>query len=258
MSKKYIFIDLDGTILAHNGVGASASTVDALQQLQQNGHEVFIATGRPPCMFYGIEKKLNIDSYIAANGRIAVHKGEVIFKSPIDRSLTQGFTESMAELGFDVGYEAFDDYYVNSRNTDFVDKFNEMFNLDYPEVKENKYLTDDVYQMVLYVDGKGCEIAEKHFPHVHYTISNPYGVDITDSPGLKDIGVKAMVEYLGISPEDCIAVGDGYNDISMLNYVGCGIAMGNAYEEVKNHADMVTDTIENNGLYKAFKKLNLI
>lgn len=258
MNKKYIFLDLDGTILDHNNGGASTSTLEAIKLLHENGHEVFIATGRPPCLFYGIDKELNIPSYIAANGRIAVLNGKVIFKDPIDPKLVHDFTAKMEELGFDVGYESFDDYFVQSKKTELPDKFSEAFRLDYPEIKKDKYQNEDIYQMILYTKKDGLRKAHSHFPHVHYSYSNPYGIDVTDHDGLKDVGIKAVVEYLGIRLEDCIAVGDGFNDISMLQYVGLGIAMGNAHDEVKEYADMVTDSIDNDGLFKAFKKIGLI
>ena len=258
MDKKYIFIDLDGTILDHNNGGASSSTVEAIRKLQENGHEVIIATGRPPCLFYGVDKLLGIDSFVGANGRIAVYQGEIVYSTPINKKLVHDFTVKMDEIGFDVGYEAYDDYYVNSLRNDFAKNFNHVFRLDPPVIKKDKYHNEDIYQMILYADEAGTEIAKSYFPDVHYSYSNPYGIDVTDTSGLKDLGVKAIVDYLQISPEDCIAVGDGFNDITMLNYVGYGIVMGNAHDDVKKHADMVTDKIEEDGLYKAFERLGLI
>ena len=87
MNKKYIFLDLDGTILDHKNGGASSSTVEAIRMLQENGHEVFIATGRPPCLFYGVDEMLGIDSFVAANGRLAVYKGKMIYSDPINKDL---------------------------------------------------------------------------------------------------------------------------------------------------------------------------
>lgn len=57
---------------------------------------------------------------------------------------------------------------------------------------------------------------------------------------------------------DVIAIGDGLNDIEMISEAGIGIAMGNANDLLKEKADIVTDTIDNDGLYKAFKNLKLL
>lgn len=258
MNSKYIFIDLDGTLIDHETHEIPSSAIIALQKLKENGHHVFIATGRPPCLFYGIDKKLGIDSYIGANGRIVVYQGITIYKDPLQKEDVEEFTIKMEELGFDVGYETSDDYYVQSKRTENVQKFNDVFHLDQPPILRDKYKGDDVYQIALYIEQKDLDKAKKAFPKFYYSVSNPYGIDVVDKEGLKDIGIKALVNHLGISIDDCIAVGDGYNDISMIEYVGFGIAMGNAYEEVKKAADYITDDISNNGLYNAFKYLNLI
>ncbi len=258
MEKKYIFIDLDGTTLDHSADGVSASTMKAYKDLMSNGHEVFIATGRPPALFYGVDELLGVESYIGANGRIVVYKGKVIYNNPISKKTTIEFTEKMDRIGIDVGYETIDDYFVNSKRNSYPDKFSEVFHLDMPIVKKDKYKNEDVYQMILYTDLEGFNKAREIYPNIHYSYSNQYGYDVTDSEGLKDVGIKAVVEYLGIDIKDCIALGDGFNDISMLKYAGFGIAMGNAYDEVKANADMVTDNISDDGLYKAFKKIGLI
>lgn len=258
MEKKYIFIDLDGTIIDHKTNEAPQSTIDAIKELKNNGHEVFIATGRPPCLFFDIDKKLNIDSYVAANGRLSVYKNEVVFSDPLDRKVVNEFTTIMNGMGFDVGYETIDDYFVESKMTKNVDLFSDVFHLYYPEIKKGKYKGEDIFQMILYIEKKDFNRAVEAYSGVNYSISNRYGVDVNDKSGLKDIGIKALIEHLGITVDDCIAVGDGFNDISMIEYVGYGIAMGNANDILKSKADYVTDTVSNNGLYKAFKYLKMI
>lgn len=258
MTKKYIFLDLDGTVIDHKTGEPPLSTIEAISQLKNNGHEVFIATGRPPCLFFDIDKKLGVRSYVAANGRIAVYNNKVIFKDPLNKNQVHEFTQIMSNLGFDVGFETMDDYFVESKLTNNVDLFSDVFNLYYPDVKKGKYKGEDIYQLILYIERKDLDKAIKAYPHLHYSVSNKYGVDVNDKAGLKEVGIKAIVEYLNIDVSDCIAIGDGHNDISMLQYVGTGIAMGNAYDELKEHADIVADDISNDGLFKVLKKLKLI
>lgn len=258
MEKKYIFIDMDGTLINHKDHSIPDSSIEAIRLLKENRHEVFIATGRPPCLFYGIDKELGIESYIAANGRVVVYHGETIYSAPLNKESVKEFTQKMQGFGFDVGYETDEEYYVQSDVSDNVQKFNDVFGLGKPVVKPDSYLNDTVYQLILYIEEKDLDKAIQAYPDFHYSVSNPYGVDVTDKKGLKDIGIKAVVDKLGINAEDCIAVGDGYNDISMIEYVGLGIAMGNAYPKVKTHADYVTDDIDNDGLFKAFKHFKLI
>ena len=70
--------------------------------------------------------------------------------------------------------------------------------------------------------------------------------------------IAGVVKYLGAKQEDTIGIGDSSNDIDMLNYVGTAVAMGNALNEVKELADFVTTDVDNDGIWNAFKKLNLI
>jgi hydroxymethylpyrimidine pyrophosphatase-like HAD family hydrolase len=70
--------------------------------------------------------------------------------------------------------------------------------------------------------------------------------------------MKVIGEYLGYTRDDMIAFGDGPNDIDMLEYASIGIAMGNAGEVTKSAADMVTQRIENDGVFVALRKLDII
>jgi hypothetical protein len=74
----------------------------------------------------------------------------------------------------------------------------------------------------------------------------------------KASGMRILGDYLHCPREDMIAFGDGPNDIDMLEYAGTGIAMGNAGENVKAVADMVTDRIDEDGIYNALKKMGII
>ena len=84
------------------------------------------------------------------------------------------------------------------------------------------------------------------------------GYDVVPKGRNKARTIKKLIEILGYEMKDVIALGDGYNDISMINTVGFGIAMGNACDELKEVADYITDDIDKDGVYKAFKYLNMI
>ena len=258
MDKKYIFFDLDGTLIDHSENWVSDKTLEALKLLKANGHDLFIATGRPPSLFYGIDKELGIDSFIAANGSIAVYKNEVIRDMPIDKDCVNQIVDFAYKNKIDIGFESFDDYVVNSRFGENVDKFSDTYHLHYPEIRHNYHLENNIYQMVLFYTGNDYKKFEKLFPGLRFNYSNAYGLDINQKGGLKELGVNAIKEHLNIDIKDIICVGDGFNDVSMIQYSGLGIAMGNAKDGVKIHADMIADDISNDGLYKVLKELKLI
>ena len=74
----------------------------------------------------------------------------------------------------------------------------------------------------------------------------------------KQHGIDLIAAHYGIDLKDTLAFGDGGNDISMLRHAGIGIAMGNANDTVKQNADYVTDDIDNDGIVKALRHLDLL
>ena len=74
----------------------------------------------------------------------------------------------------------------------------------------------------------------------------------------KATGLSLFADYYRVKVSEIMACGDGGNDIPMLKAAGIGVAMGNASEKVQSVADFVTDTVDNNGLYKALKHFGVI
>ena len=74
----------------------------------------------------------------------------------------------------------------------------------------------------------------------------------------KATGMQAYLSHVGQTKEDAIAFGDSANDMEMIDFAACGVAMGNAIEALKERADMVADAVDSDGIYKAFLKLQLI
>ena len=78
-------------------------------------------------------------------------------------------------------------------------------------------------------------------------------------PGIhKAVAIETLLDHLGLSKEGTLAIGDGLNDIEMFDFCETGIAMGNAKEDLKKIADYVTDSVSDDGLFKAFKAFGLI
>lgn len=76
--------------------------------------------------------------------------------------------------------------------------------------------------------------------------------------GGKGTGIVATFERYGIAPEEAIAFGDGENDLTMFDECGCSVAMGNAWDLVRERADYVTDDMDNDGIWNACKHFGLI
>lgn len=258
MRKKYVFVDLDGTLIDHSTRQVPDSTKEAIKLAQENGHEVILNTGRPPCLFYGIEKELGLESYIGANGRYAVHKGIVLLDKTINRDIIHQIVEYAEKNRIDIAFEGINGFKRQTSFSDLYIKFSENFHLEIPEEDPEFYLNNDIYQITLYYDRDDYKKFEKMFPELQFEISCKYGLDVNTKGGFKELGIKAFMDAYDIDIDDVIAIGDGFNDISVFQYVTHSVAMGNSHEDVKVHASYVTDHISNNGLYNAFKELKLI
>ena len=100
--------------------------------------------------------------------------------------------------------------------------------------------------------GSICKIVTMSYP------DSSAGGEIMLPDVNKSVGIQKVLEYYGADVTDTIAIGDGGNDIEMLDFCKLSVVMGNAPDIVKHHADIVTDRIDNDGLYKAFETLGLI
>ena len=74
----------------------------------------------------------------------------------------------------------------------------------------------------------------------------------------KATGMQIYLDHVGASREDTIAIGDGPNDLQMMDFAHTSVAMGNALQAVKDRADLVTTNIDDDGIYHAFEKLGLL
>lgn len=251
-------MDLDGTLIDHNTHQVHQSTKIALQKARENGHELILCTGRPPALLYGIDKELDLHSIVAANGRVVIYHDEVLFEKAIPTDKIEQLVQIAKEEHIDLAYEGMHDFVLESMHDTVYQKFCENFHLQLPGYQPGFYKNNKVYQITFFYDKPDFKRFRDMIPSLQIEYSCQYGLDVNTKGGLKEEGIKVFQETLGIDLEDIIAIGDGYNDISMLQYVTHSVAMGNAYEEVKQHASFVTDDISKDGLYKAFKKYNLI
>ena len=87
---------------------------------------------------------------------------------------------------------------------------------------------------------------------------HPLFTDLIPEGSSKAVGIECLLKHFGIRREETMAFGDGANDIEMLDYVGTGVAMGNAADIVKAHADYVTDSSDDDGIANALTRLGII
>lgn len=255
--KKIAFFDIDGTLLDLNKQLPDL-TKKALTKLKENGVFVAIATGRAPFMFEKLRKELDIDSYVSFNGQYVVFENQVIYKNPLNTQEIENLYNYSLERNHPMVFMNENEMKASVANDDYVDLCIKSLKFPYPHVDESYYKNKEIYQSLIFCEEQYDGQYEINFPNSRFVRWHQYSTDVLPAGGSKAEGIKLMVERLGFNMEDVYAFGDGLNDIEMLKAVGTGVAMGNALEQVKKAADVTTTPVDDDGIWNALKKLELI
>ena len=263
MNKKTIFFDVDGTLLStKNGklFCIPPSTLEALSLLKKNGHRIAICSGRQEAFIHKFFPGC-FTSYVAMNGTHVVFDGKTIFNNTFS-------TKKIAEL-----MKHFDSYgchylFVGNHGAwgrSVPEKHLEVLNSLYgfADFVKLGWKPEDVQANMmdfLFEDEADFQRSCPAFTESMVLNRHPGGLasDLSFKGQDKANGIRIFLEHAGIDRGDSIAFGDGYNDITMMGAVGCGVAMGNAVDDLKQAADYVTDPIFEDGIYHALKHLELI
>lgn len=254
---KAAFFDVDGTLMSHKTRSIPASTRRALEKLREKGILCVVATGRHICQFEHLPvNELDFDGYLTLNGQICLDKDRKILYGCAmegkgkDRLVKMFHDQEMPVLL--VNEEGIYINYVDDRVRYVQDCISS------PVAQVKQYQGEDLYMVCTYTAPEEEAQLGPAWEDCVITRWNPYALDIIAKGGGKDIAIGRYLEAMGIAREQSIAFGDGHNDMNMLKYVGIGVAMGNAEEEVKAIADYVTSDVDEDGIEKALKHFDIL
>lgn len=257
---KAIFFDIDGTLRDFTEQGIRPGTRQAIRLAREKGISCFIATGRHLLEIREEQllDDLAFDGYVLLNGNLCTDgSGNTLYENPVPPSQVQKMLELERQLGFALLFMEREAMYV-SRVTPGLLRLQAEIGTSVPPVESHmeRGLAGTVYQMVPYADDSTLELLVSSLPLCSATRWHAGGaLDIMAKGGSKRLGIQKVIEHYGFSVEETAAIGDGYNDIPMIQYAGTGIAMGNGNDEVKAAADYVTDSIDEDGLLHAVEYL---
>lgn len=279
MNTKAIFFDIDGTLIDFGMDTMSDSTTNALKRAQSNGHKIFLCTGR--CKKQISEYLLNFgfDGIICSAGAYVECKGKVINQQCISISALEKMVSYFEEnhiIYILMGTTRL--LATKDNRIKICKRFGEDLGISWEEAARRfdiSELENDVLQNIpkysdietgMFIQSVVPTEKVKKFlqPEINVTASSYGGRrdersgEFTQNGITKATGMQEMLHYLNIQKKDSIAFGDGPNDLDMLKFAHTGIAMGNALEYVKSCSDMVTDSIKNNGIYRAMSLLELL
>ena len=261
---KLLFFDIDGTLIDCNlGIYSISDNVkEALDKLKENGHDVFLATGRCKCFIVDEVMNYPFSGYVTCNGGYVEYLNQPIYKAIVPSEAIIATMELCDKYGFNYYFEGNDNIYVRDSNDkkhlEFCKKWGmkletiiDQFNPDEIETYIGMIVVNDAVDIPVMVDA-----LDPYFDIQRH--QNDCSFDLTLRGVSKAVGICELVKRLNKDISNTIAFGDGHNDIEMLETVGLGVAMGNAVIEAKAAADYETDRIENDGIVKALKKFDLL
>jgi len=255
---KIIFFDIDDT-LRNSKTGFIPSTIPTVfQQLREKGILTGIATGRG---IFGVVpeiQELKPDFFVTLNGAyIEDRKGNILYSNKIARDKVEEYIAWTKEVGIDYGLVGSHAAKL-SRRTEMI---SQAIDPIYPdlEVDPDFYQKEDIYQMWTFEDqGDDLTLPESLASTLRMVRWHEHSSDVVPISGSKAAGVAKVVDQLGLKPENVMVFGDGLNDLELFDYAGISVAMGVSHEKIKEKADYITKTLEEDGIFDALEGFGMV
>lgn len=241
-----IFFDIDGTLA--EGTNVPQSAADAIARTREAGNLVFICTGRP--RWYAQRTfGAYADGFVCCNGRLAVRGDERVIDQHVNHQTIEQIVQILDKHNAGYAFFGLDQLFYGGnpayRKT-AEQVHGELGELDMaleqglPLYSYDIFFRDAAEREAIAADLEGISLVNPHGPHP--------SADVTVAGYGKGDACRDVTATLGIALEDSYAFGDGVNDISMLEAVGHGVAMGNAMQATKDVAEFVTTGIHDDGV----------
>lgn len=269
MKYKLLGLDVDGTLL-NDEREISKRTLAALLKVQQMGVRIVLASGRPTYGLMPLAKTLELGNYggfvLSYNGCqiIKAQNGEILFERRINPEMLPYLEKKARKNGFAIFTYHDDTLITDSPDNEYIK--NEALLNNLKIIREDEFSTAIDFapcKCMLVSDKEKALIGlEQHWEkRLAGTLdafrSEPYFLEVVPCGVNKANTLGALLEHLGVTREEVIAVGDGVCDVTMLQLAGMGVAMGHSQDSVKVCADYVTASNEEDGVALAVEKLIL-
>ncbi|MEI5909078.1 Cof-type HAD-IIB family hydrolase [Bacillus spongiae] len=261
---KMIVLDLDDTLLQDDQT-ISIRTKAALMEAQNQGVKVVLASGRPTEGMRAVAKELKLEKYgsyiLSFNGSkiIDCQTNEELYSATLSPEMVhQLYDLSVRE---DAGILTYvDDCIITDSPNPYAVIESDLTGLPVKTVTNFKeYVQESVVKALMLNEPDKLVSTEKTLQkeladELSVMRSKPFFLEFTALGVTKGASLNFLIQRLGILREEVIAIGDSYNDLSMIEFAGLGVAMGNAPGDIKAKADFVTDSNQQDGVAKVVEE----
>ena len=259
---KLIAVDLDDTLL-NSQVEISQENKKVIQECQEQGIHFTFATGRMFRATTKFAREINLDlPLITYQGALVkTLEEEEIKHHVIEKDLAAEVIDFLKGYNLQLNVYMDDYLYVEEMN-DFGNNYTSLSGVGHRLTTFPQGLITNPTKILIAGDPDVLDIAQEKGrilfgDKLTITKSKSYFLEFGNREAKKSIALKALAESLGVKREEILAIGDGMNDLDMLEYAGIGVAMENGDRQIKEISDYVTDTNDNHGVAKAIKKFVL-
>lgn len=250
MKYKLLLLDVDGTVVASRPDALPSERVRrAVTSAQKKGVHVALVTGRAIYFTKEVIAALELHGPSVFNGGpdiIDVRSGEVLHR----RTIAKESLKELVALALPFGYPIYtdsDEYSTQMLQPDDITQEAEQFFIEGVKTSDATHLVETLQS----VKGVSVQMA------VSWQEGDVTDIHVTHEHGTKRYGVEKLIELLGVSKNQTMGIGDGYNDLPMLEAVGLKVVMGQAPPEVKAVADYITGALDEDGVAEAIEKFIL-
>nr|WP_243425526.1 Cof-type HAD-IIB family hydrolase [Clostridium paridis] len=263
---KLVSIDIDGTLLGSNRL-VSEKTKEAIKRATELGVKIVITSGRPINRVIDLVKELGLDKdeeYVIANNGSTVHNTKdlsIIYERHLRGKDLKRVYKVFKRDG--LAFEAHMDR-GSLVEKDIVNVLPNNWRLSSSDTKIidlNKEL-DDEEKVIKFLIISKVDVLEDIYEDINKKFSNEYSIvrsfdhlcEFMYKGCNKATGLMELGKHLGIKQDEIMSIGDELNDFEMIEYAGLGVAMGNARDEIKNIANYITKSNDEDGVAYALEK----
>lgn len=261
---KLIAIDIDDTLLTDE-LTVTEGTKRAMEAAIDQGVTITLATGRMFASAQKIAKQINLNvPIITYQGSLVktLLDEQVLYERYVPADAAKDIYQFAKENGLHLQLYVDDELYGEEPN-DRIKAYSALTNIPYKIEPDFAKLIERPLSKLLIIDDPARldEIAEQLRPllgdRVHMTKSKAHYLEFMHKEGTKGHALQFMARHFGYSIDETIAIGDAWNDREMLQAAGLGVAMGNAIQPLKEIADYVTRTNNDEGVRYVIEKFVL-
>lgn len=249
------FFDLDGTLLD----GQSKITTEiaaAMHRLKENNVLPVIATGRTEAEIHPIMADAGITSTVTMNGSYIRVNGDELFSQQFSAEECQKMYEHVKNQGHELSYYNPENIWCTGHSETMVAAY-DYIHSEVPEINPLAFQTNPI-NMLLILSQSGDDYYHEIFPDFTFYRNGPYSIDTVKKGISKGFGVQRLKKELNLEHVPTFGFGDGPNDFALLEACDNKIAMGNAYDGLKELATFITKKNTQGGIVHALKHFDLL